>query len=187
VTEISPWRTRRWAATHSRILATALGLFEEWGYEQVSVNQIAKRADVSVPTFYAHFPSKEHVVMAPPTVEQVGALMAPQPDGLPVGERVLGANLRWIALMPPEERAELLARWRIIASSPALRTRVAEFERMTAGMTLQNLPEPPCTQQVVQVTAALAATTAALLAWADDNGARPLDELFGEAFGALSG
>ena len=187
MTEISPWRTRRWAATHRRILTTALGLFEDFGYEQVSVNQIAKRADVSVPTFYAHYPSKEHIVMAPPTVEEVGALMAPQPAGLPVSERVLGANLRWIALMPPDERAELLARWRIIAGTPALRTRVAEFERATAGMTLQNLPAPPGTQQIVQVSAALAATTVALLAWAEDNGERPLDELFGEAFGALSG
>ena len=187
MTQVSDWRTRKWAATHRRIFTTALGLVEDFGYEQVSVNQIAQRADVSVPTFYAHYPSKEHIVMAPPTVEEVGALLAPEPDGLPVSERVLRANLRWIALMPPDEHAELLARWRIIAGTPALRTRVAEFERATAGMILENLPAPPGTQQIVQVTAALAATTAALLAWAEDDGERPLEELFDQAFGALSG
>lgn len=179
-------RSPRWEATHRRILSTALALFEDFGYEQVSVNQIAKRADVSVPTFYAHYPSKEHIVTAPPTVDEVGALLATQPDGLQVGERVLQANQRWIALMPPDEYDELLARWRIIATTPVLRTRVAEFERATAGMILENLPSPPDTAQIVQATAALAATTAALLAWADDSGKRPLDELFDEAFRALS-
>lgn len=187
VTDTSDWRTRRWEATHRRIYATALALFEDFGYEQVSVSQIAKRADVSVPTFYAHYPSKEHIVMAPPTVDEVGALLATQPDGLLVGERVLQANLRWIALMPAHEYDELLARWRIIAATPTLRTRVAEFERATAGMILQNLPSPPDTAQVVRATAALAATTAALLAWADGDGERPLQALFDETFRALSG
>lgn len=180
-------RSPRWEATHRRILSTALALFEDFGYEQVSVNQIAKRADVSVPTFYAHYPSKEHIVTAPPTVEEVGALLATQPDGLMVGERVLRANLQWIAAMPPQESDGLLARWRIIATTPVLRTRVAEFERATAGMILQNLPTPPGTAEIVQASAALAATTAALLAWADSNGGRPLEELFDETFRALSG
>ena len=187
MTQVSDRRTRRWEATHRRIYATALALFEDFGYEQVSVGQIAKRADVSVPTFYAHYPSKEHIVMAPPTVDEVGALLTTQPDGLLVGERVLRANLRWIALMPPHEYEGLLARWRIIATTPTLRTRVAEFERGTAGMILENLPTPPDTAQTVQATAALAATTAALLAWADSFGERRLEDLFGEAFRALSG
>ena len=187
VTDTGDWRTRRWEATHRRILATALDLFEDFGFEQVSVNQIAKRAEVSVPTFYAHYPSKEHVVMAPPTVDEVGALLGTQPDGLRVGERVLQANLQWIARMPTHEYDGLLARWRIIATTPTLRTRVAEFERGTAGMVLENLPTPADTAQIVQATAALAATTAALLAWADSNGERTLEDLFREAFRALSG
>jgi AcrR family transcriptional regulator len=186
VEETSDRRNRRWETTHRRIFTTALALFEDFGFEQVSVGRIATRSGVSVPTFYAHYPSKEHIVMAPPTVDEVGALLAIQPDGLAVGERVLRANLRWIDLMPPREFDELLARWRIIAATPALRTRVAEFERATAGMILHNLPTPPGTPQIVQATAALAATTAALLAWADSNGERRLEELFGEAFGALS-
>ncbi|MDT0274356.1 TetR/AcrR family transcriptional regulator [Blastococcus goldschmidtiae] len=186
MTGTSDSRNRRWAATHRCIFTTALELFEDFGFEQVSVGRIAARSGVSVPTFYAHYPSKEHLVMAPPTVEEVGALLATQPPGLAVGERVLRANLMWIARMPPDEYDELATRWRIIATTPALRTRVAEYERATAGMILANLPAPSDTVQIVQATAALAATTAALLAWADGNGQRKLEELFDEAFRALS-
>jgi len=186
VTGTSDSPNRRWAATHRRIFTTALDLFEDFGFEQVSVTRIAARAGVSVPTFYAHYASKEHLIMAPPTVEEVGALLATQPAGLQVGERVLQANLLWIARMDPDEYAELASRWRIIATTPVLRTRVAEYERGTAGMILANLTTPSDTTQIVQASAALAATTAALLAWADGNGERKLEELFDEAFRALS-
>ena len=61
------WRSRRWDATHQRIYDVALDLFREHGFEQVNVAQIAKGAEVSVPTFYAHFPSKEHLIMQVPS------------------------------------------------------------------------------------------------------------------------
>ena len=187
MSETPDCRNRRWETTHGRILSVALDLFEDFGFEQVSVGQIATRAGVSVPTFYAHYPSKDHLVIGLPTPEQVQAMHAGQPAGLPVAEQVLRANLRWISGMPPEEFAQLLTRWRIIAGTPGLRTRVAGFERETAGMVLRNLSTAPGTMEVVHASAALAATTVGLLAWADSNGERPLDETLDEAFRALSG
>ena len=44
VTETPDWRRCRWEATHRRILTTALELFEDFGYEQVSVSQLASRS-----------------------------------------------------------------------------------------------------------------------------------------------
>ncbi|MBN1094435.1 TetR/AcrR family transcriptional regulator [Blastococcus sp. TML/M2B] len=87
MTGTEDWRVRRWAATHRRIFTAALALFEDFGFEQVSVGQIATAASVSVPTFYAHYPSKEHLIMALPTAEQVEALLASQPGELSVGAR----------------------------------------------------------------------------------------------------
>jgi len=190
VTETSDWRTRRWEATHQRIYATALDLFEDFGYEQVSVNQIAKRADVSVPTFYAHYPSKEHLIMALPTAEMVSALLAGQPAELPIGDRIRQALPVFLADLTPDQRQATLARWRVIATTPALRTRAAEFERATAGMFLESSAsssgETPGPADVVRTGAVLVAYTAGLLRWADSNGERELLETVDEAFRALS-
>jgi AcrR family transcriptional regulator len=189
VTETSDWRTRRWEATHRRIFRTALDLFEDFGYEQVSVNQIARRAEVSVPTFYAHYPSKEHLIMALPTPEMIDTLLAGQPVELPIGERIRRALPTFIVEQPPDVHEEIRARWRIIAATPALRTRAAEFERTTAGMFLDSLAattgRPPGPAEVVQAGAVLVAYTTALLGWADGNGERPLADVLAEAFDAL--
>jgi AcrR family transcriptional regulator len=189
VTETSAWRTRRWEATHERIYATALALFEDFGYERVSVNQIAKRADVSVPTFYAHYPSKEHLIMALPTAERVSALLAGQPVELPVGERIRRAVPVFLADLTPDQRQQILARWRVIAATPALRTRAAEFERATAGMFLESMAsssgKAPGPADVVRAGAVLVAYTTGLLHWADSNGERELVETVEEAFRAL--
>jgi AcrR family transcriptional regulator len=189
VSERQDWRARRWEETHQRIYATAMGLFEERGFEQVSVGQIAAGAGVSVPTFYAHYPSKEHLVMQLPTAEEMNALLATQPAGLPVADRIRRAMPVWFASWGPEYRAVHLARWKVIATTPALRTRAAEFERATAGMVADALPDRPGgalspADQVV-VNAYLSAFTLGMLAWADGNGERRLEELVDEAFDAL--
>lgn len=191
VTETGDWRKARWETTHRRIFTCALALFEDFGFEQVSVGQIAARAEVSVPTFYAHFPSKEHLIMALPTPEQIAALIAGQPAELSMAERLRRAVPLFIAAMPPDEYEEMGTRWRIIAATPSLRIRAAEFERATAGMFLDSLPgvtgAAPGPADVVQAGGYLAAFTAALLAWADAEGERKLDELIDEAFRALGG
>jgi AcrR family transcriptional regulator len=189
VSEAQDWRTRRWEDTHQRIYDTALRLFQEHGFEQVNVGQIVAGAGVSVPTFYAHYPSKEHLVMQLPTAEEMNALLAGQPAELPVAERIRSAMPVWFAMWSPEYREAQLVRWRVIATTPALRTRAAEFERTTAGMVADALPAEPGARlspadQVV-VNAYLSAFTLGMLAWADCNGERKLEELVDEAFDAL--
>lgn len=183
------WRRQRWEETHQRIYATALRLFQEHGFERVNVGQIASAAGVSVPTFYAHYPSKEHVVMQLPTAEQMAALLATQPAELPVGTRIRRAAPLWFAQWGPEERQDMLARWRVVASTPALRTRAAEFERTTAELVASALPASPGSTltpaQAVIVNAYLAAFTAGLLEWADGEGEGVLEEIVDRAFQAL--
>jgi len=189
VSETQDWRARRWEETHARIYDTAIRLFQENGFEQVNVGQIASGAGVSVPTFYAHYQSKEHLVMQVPSAAQMEALLATQPADLPITERIRRAAPIYFADWTPEFRDEQLARWEIIAKSPALRTRAAEFERATAGLVADALPAGSGTtlgpaEQVV-VNACLAAYTAGLLAWADSHGERKVEETVDEAFAAL--
>jgi AcrR family transcriptional regulator len=187
----SDWRSRRWDATHQRIYDATMGLFAEHGFERVNVGQIAASAGVSVPTFYAHYPSKEHLVMQLPTTEQMAALLATQPRELPLRDRLVGLASVWLALWGQDEREDILARWRTIASTPALRTRAAEFERTTAEMIADALAgesgTPPRQAEVILVNAYMAAFTSALLAWADGHGERKLEEHMDEAFEALHG
>ncbi len=189
MSESPDWRNRKWAATHQRIYDAAIALFEQHGFEAVSVGQIAREAGVSVPTFYAHYPSKEHVVMQLPTAEDLAALLATQPAELPVAERIRRAAPAWFAQWSGEFRAAQLARWRIIASTPSLRTRAAEFERATAGMLADALPGRTGASlgpgDAVVINAYLSALTAGVLAWADSNGGAELEELVAEAFDAL--
>jgi AcrR family transcriptional regulator len=189
VSETQDWRARRWDETHERIYATAMRLFEENGFEQVAVGQIAAGAGVSVPTFYAHYQSKEYLVMQLPTAEEMNELLATQPTELPVADRIRQAMPVWFAGWSPEIREAQLARWKVIASTPALRTRAAEFERATAGMVADALPGRPgvtlsAAEQVV-VHAYMSAFTLGMLAWADGNGERKLEECVDEAFDAL--
>jgi AcrR family transcriptional regulator len=188
VSDSPDWRSRRSAATRQRIHDTALRLFQEHGFEAVTVGQIAAGAGVSVPTFYAHFPSKEHVVMQLPTSDQIAQIIAGQPDDLPVGERIRRAVPEWLAQWTPEDLEAHLARWRVIATTPPLRTRAAEFERTTAGMVADALPAEGTGLRpgdAIVVNAYLSAYTSAVLAWADGNGERKLEEHVEEAFDAL--
>ena len=189
MSETQDRRGRRWEETHQRIYDAAMSLFQEHGFEQVSVGQIAAAAGVTGPTFYAHYPSKEHLVMQLPTAGEMNALLAGQPAHLPVAERIRRAMPDWFSTWDAEYREIQLVRWRVIATTPSLRTRAAEFERTTAGMIADALPgEPGATLSPadrVVVNAYLSAFTVGMLAWADGHGERKLVEIVDEAFDAL--
>lgn len=55
-------RERRRAATRERLFAAALAEFRSKGFERASVAEIARAAGVSRPSFYAHFPTLDHVL-----------------------------------------------------------------------------------------------------------------------------
>jgi AcrR family transcriptional regulator len=174
------------AATRERIYATAMKLFVERGFDPVSVAQIADASGVSVPTFYAHYLSKESLLMALPSQEQIDALFAGQPVDRPVGEQVRDAIRTWLRVCDePGEREQTLLRWRIIAGSPALRLKTAEFERATATMVLRALGPGRSGIEELAVHTTATAYTQILLRWADADGARPLAEVTDEVFAEL--
>lgn len=189
MTETPDWRARRRAATHQRIYDIAIALFQEHGFDAVNVGQIARGAEVSVPTFYAHYASKEHIVMQLPTADDMQALASALPTELPLPERLKHAAPLYFSSWSPEFREGQLARWKIIAEAPRLRMRAAEFERATASLLGDALGAqaggPLRPADSIVVSAYMAAFTAGLLAWADCDGAQKLEELIAEAFDAL--
>ena len=55
-------RTKVSAEKKEKIIACALNLIEEKGYDNVSVSEITKAAGVSKGAFYIHFNSKEDLI-----------------------------------------------------------------------------------------------------------------------------
>jgi AcrR family transcriptional regulator len=61
---VSETRDTQAAQTRSRILESAKDLFQREGFDRVTINNIAKAAEVSMPTVYAIFKSKRGVLQA---------------------------------------------------------------------------------------------------------------------------
>jgi AcrR family transcriptional regulator len=55
-------RERKKADVKRRIAEAAIGLVRERGYDAATIDEIARRADVSQPTFYAYYPSKDAIL-----------------------------------------------------------------------------------------------------------------------------
>jgi AcrR family transcriptional regulator len=182
-------RARRRAETHQRIFRAAMRLFQERGYEEATIAQLAAAAGVSVPTFYDHFPSKDHLIMAVPTQDRLTQLLRDQPADLPLSERLRGAILAFLADLGAADRVEVLDRWRIIAATPALRRRAAEYERTTAEMVLSALetesPGGVTFDDRVAVSATFSAYTEILLRWAEGGGAESLETVTDEILAVL--
>lgn len=181
-------RARQYAATHRRIYDAAMVLFREKGYDEVPISRIAAAAGVSVPTFYAHYAGKAELIMARPHPAEVAALLGSVPAERPIGERMEGALLGFLRGLEGDRQADALARWRLIAATPGLRYRAAEYERETAQMFLDALgeehPEGDTVPSVV-VAAHMSAYTHVLLTWAESGGEQSLLDIAAEALAAL--
>ena len=78
-----PLRERKKALTRAAIVEAATRLFEERGFDNVTVAEIADAANVSVKTLFVYFRSKDELVFADNTLfdDIIGALRD-RPDGV---------------------------------------------------------------------------------------------------------
>ena len=56
-------RERQVDSTRARLFEAAIAEFRRVGFDRANVARIARRARVSRPSFYFHFPTKEHVLL----------------------------------------------------------------------------------------------------------------------------
>ncbi|WP_341975628.1 TetR/AcrR family transcriptional regulator [Microbacterium sp. LTA6] len=131
------------AEPRSAVVAAALELFQQQGYDQTSVEQIAKAAGVSRSTFFRQFGGKEDVVFADHEVllEEVRAFLAE------------GHSDPWTAVCEASERVfahfardpEMARRrYQIVRDVPVLRGReiitVFRYERLFDEYLRSSLP-----------------------------------------------
>lgn len=183
------WRAQKRGATRRRLTAAAFALFDERGYETVSVGEIAHAAGVSVPTFYAYFHTKEHVVLPDQDLEWIHGHFVDQPVELGLTERIRRGLHAMVAGLGPQTRADLLRRWRLVLTVPALRLRAADREQTSSAVLAQALGIDLATAEgaadTVVVAACLTAATTAFLRWAAAGGEDSIPDLLDDAFVAL--
>ncbi len=109
-------RERKKERTRRLIAETARALFDERGFDDVPVAEVARAADVSEKTVFNYFPAKEDLVFwgRESFEEEMAAAIRDRPSG----ESALEAFARFVlaAREPPEVA-------RMIEASPALRAR----------------------------------------------------------------
>lgn len=143
-------RERKKRQMYERLSATAVELFLERGFEQVTVADVAAAVDVSKPTLFRYFPAKEDLVLhrladhegeagrvvgeRPAGCSPLGALRRHFLDGLERHDPVTGLN----------DEPGVLAFHRLLYGTPSLVARLyAHVERDEAALARAlGSPEP---------------------------------------------
>lgn len=161
--------------TYDRLQDAALRLFEEHGYDNVTVDQIASAAGVSHMTFFRHFPTKESVVVSDPYDPLIAEAVSLQPADLSALERVRRGLIEVSTAMGDID-GSTRSRIRIGVSHPKLRAAMWENNGVTEDLLASALIESGESEFEARVVvgACLGAVMAALVDWAEDDAGESL-------------
>jgi AcrR family transcriptional regulator len=171
-------RERKKQRTRDAIVEAALRLFEERGFDQTTIADIAEAADIAPRTFFGYFPSKEDVVFAdfPQTLETLGARLRGRADD----ETAIDAIRAWIGglleergLIEERERC----RKRVIGESQALaahnRALMGQVEELLAEQIARDLGDRPDDVRPRMIASSVIGALSALDVKGTDKGESP--------------
>ncbi|MFF3941383.1 TetR/AcrR family transcriptional regulator [Streptomyces phaeofaciens] len=196
----STLRAQRRADTQRTIQAHAVRLFTERGYDATTVTDVAEAAGVSPMTVYRHFPTKEDLVLADQNGRLVAERIAASSAAQPLVRRIGTALIDSAATLtdggpgndPTANERFLLARLRLMISTPALRARHLDNHYALQQAIVDALGGDTTDPDAVFHTraaagACLAALHTALVRWAEDDGRTALPDLIAKALAAAFG
>jgi AcrR family transcriptional regulator len=143
-------RERKKQQTRQAIAEAAKRLFLERGFEQVSVGEVARAADVSEQTVFNYFPTKEDLVFERMDTFEHELLTAVR--ARPVGESPLRAFARFIldrsdSAMAGDGRRRVAELTRLVTASPSLMSRerqiVAKYTEALAALLAEDSGAAP--------------------------------------------
>jgi AcrR family transcriptional regulator len=103
----------------SELEAVALRLFEERGFDQVTVDEIASAAHISARTFYRYFPAKEDVLQV--KIDRTSEALRVALAARPVDEAPLHSLRLALEEAVSQEDVALSRRWTaVVAASPSV-------------------------------------------------------------------
>ena len=131
--------------TRERLLNAAVAACIEHGYEEATLSDIARRADVSTPAVYSHFSGKAELMIeaSKQTLEQINA------DYLAGPSRNRNTIRAWMAPESYEMRRMLLELHRGAASHPELREMMDDWHRSHAANLQAQVPYEPAELKVL--------------------------------------
>jgi AcrR family transcriptional regulator len=182
-------RERKKQKTKETIQREAMRMFQEQGYDETTIEQIAEAADISPSTFFNYFPTKEDVVLFDRYDPMMVSLMLSRPSDEPPSV-VIKRAFEGLAGVLERDRDIVLARAKLSVEVPALRARFwEEMEKardLLAGIIAARTGRDPDdfelrVMAMVLVTAAFEAS----LEWIRQGGRSNLVELVNQALDAI--
>jgi AcrR family transcriptional regulator len=185
-------RERNKEKTRAALETVALRLFEERGYAQTSVDDIAAGAHVSRRTFFRYFGSKEGVIFT--NAEDNGKAFQdaildqpPEYDGL---QAFAGAVVE-LSNLSEGDRLATLARQRIFQDNPQLRGRLAEVAEvwrryLAAALAQREGRDAPNESDVLNASVGITVIQTVVDQWAIAGGTDSLGDRMRGAFDSLT-
>jgi AcrR family transcriptional regulator len=181
-------RERKKQRTREQIVERAMALFDERGFEHVTIAEIAAAADIAPRTFFSYFPSKEDVVFHDFDVmfDSIKQRIDERPEGESTMDALRAFVVGIVQQMDHQDPAEQCRR-RVISSSPSLqqhdRELVGRIEHVIADGLARDLGVEPGSLRARVVAAAAAAGLTELESYFDkdnlpDDPMATFDEVF---------
>jgi AcrR family transcriptional regulator len=184
-------RERKRTRTRLMIQTEALRLFNDKGYAETTVEEMADAAAISPRTFFRYFPSKEDVVIWDEYDPRALDLLTSRPDDEPLAETFRAVLRETLSGLQQRDPARLLARVRLAVTVPELRARFLDEQshgiEQLAPM-LAHKRRAPTDELEIRVigSAMLAAVFVALDRWQSGGGKSDLLELLDQAIDKLA-
>jgi len=171
-------RGRRRLSLMRRAQTVALDLFEQRGFEGVRIEEIAALCDVSPPTIYRHFGTKEQLVFWDEYDPFVFGVLAERLGSLPLLDALRAAILVPLDRIYASDAKRILRRVRLVQKEPALRAaRASNLQAFRSALASAFLAAGACRDDLaadVLAGAFAVALEAAIEHWAASSGAIPL-------------
>ncbi|TQS25954.1 TetR/AcrR family transcriptional regulator [Microbispora sp. KK1-11] len=126
-------RTRKKERTRQAISEVAIAMFLEHGFDRVGVAEIAAAAEVSKPTLFRYFPSKEDLVLHRIADHrgEAAAVVRARPAGRTPLDALHDAFMAGLDAREPTtglcDHPAVMAYHRLVFDTPSLASRVAEY------------------------------------------------------------
>ena len=185
-------RERKKERTRQELMRSALRLFADRGFDQVTVEEIAADCEVSPRTFFRYFSSKEDVLFAQSdrSLERLLETLRGEPSDLRPLEALRRA-MHTLAADYVEDKEAVVLRHQIMTATPALRTRATErqhgweaavIEQLRAGGQAARMSDLDVR---LVVAASMTALRVSIVVWVADTSDVELEHIIDTTFDRL--
>lgn len=173
-----------------RVQDVALGLFEERGYDSVSIEEIAEEAAVGVATVYRHFGTKERIVLWDEYDAEIFRSLNKAVREMQTIQALLAILSSGLSKVYEKDRRRVLRRGHLLLRVPALQS-VQYADTLKMGQILSEiLSKNKVLKSKLQcdVAGSIIASTLAVAAthWIRSSGRKDLNSLISEAFATVA-